>query len=165
MRAKYAEGLGTERDAGPITPLEVLRYNTKMKTFPSEEARKAWDRERHRNHPEYRRSPEAIANANRSIHHIYGALKYIAKHRGLDFNISFNEFQVLRSRLCFYCGGPLSEASASIDRINNELGYVTGNVRPCCHPCNQAKSNFSEATFKDWAVRLYHHYVLGASNG
>jgi hypothetical protein len=91
----------------------------------------------------------------------YRVLKYAAKNRNLECSLSFVDYFTLISNPCFYCGGPLSETGGGLDRINNDIGYVKGNVRPCCHVCNQAKSSFTEAQFREWALRLYNNYVVG----
>ena len=50
---------------------------------------------------------------------------------------------------CHYCHVPLiwskfnlqKGQNHNIDRKNNDLGYVPGNLVPCCGPCNKGKSN------------------------
>jgi len=39
---------------------------------------------------------------------------------------------------------------ASIDRIDNNKGYIKGNVRLLCHWVNNAKSTYSDAVFDDF---------------
>ena len=39
---------------------------------------------------------------------------------------------------------------ASIDRINNNQGYIKGNVRLLCHWVNNAKSTYSDKVFEDF---------------
>jgi len=55
---------------------------------------------------------------------------------------------------CHYCGLKLEELSKvndfynnkssrmSVDVVNNDLGYVAGNLVICCHRCNGIKSDF-----------------------
>ena len=47
-----------------------------------------------------------------------------------------------------------------IDRVDNALGYTTGNVVPCCKQCNHAKSDMPYADFMAWIARLteYHWF-------
>ena len=35
-----------------------------------------------------------------------------------------------------------------IDRIDNKLGYIKGNMTPCCKICNHAKHDL---TFEGWS--------------
>ena len=124
------------------------------------EERKKYSRE------SQKRAREKNANyyhdSNRTVKHRYGVLKNAAKHRGLDCAISFEEYARLTSSPCFYCGGVLSETGGGLDRVINAVGYVAGNVRPCCHPCNQAKSDFTESQFQEWVLRVYNTYILGS---
>jgi hypothetical protein len=89
----------------------------------------------------------------------YTLLKSEAKSRGIDFDITFEEYVNLNSSLCFYCGGLLPEAGYGLDRINNNIGYVSGNCRPCCIICNRAKSTLTENEFKEWSLRLFNHWL------
>ena len=42
-----------------------------------------------------------------------------------------------------------------IDRIDNALGYVIGNVTSCCGTCNKAKATMGRIDFLDWVRRVY----------
>ena len=86
-----------------------------------------------------------------------------AKRLGKDFNLSLEEYKELLSCPCFYCKGPLPETGTGLDRINSDLGYVHGNVRPCCKKCNQAKSNMTEREFKEWILRIFNAWIQGDS--
>ncbi len=46
-----------------------------------------------------------------------------------------------------------------IDRINSNIGYIEGNIVPCCKHCNSAKNTMTESEFKEWIVRLYNNYI------
>lgn len=75
--------------------------------------------------------------------------------RGLEFDLTLDQFQSLVYSNCYLCGvEPTSiknhnSANAKpiktngIDRLDPKLGYVIDNVRPCCWKCNRAKSNLS----------------------
>jgi len=64
-----------------------------------------------------------------------------AKRSGRDWTITFEEYKILRSMSCHYCGGALPESSRGLDRIDNSEGYLTENVLPCCGGCNTFRSN------------------------
>lgn len=80
-----------------------------------------------------------------------------ARNRNLEFSVSLNEFEYLTSQRCHYCNRPpqrtISVSSGSkytyngIDRKDSNLGYVTGNMLPCCFPCNRAKSDMTYEEF------------------
>lgn len=41
-----------------------------------------------------------------------------------------------------------------LDRLNNNLGYVTGNVVPCCGPCNMMKRTLTVDEFIERCTRV-----------
>lgn len=63
-----------------------------------------------------------------------------AKGRGLVWDISRQDYRLLRSQQCHYCGDNLPETSCGLDRKDAALGYTLTNVVPCCLDCNQAKN-------------------------
>ena len=44
-----------------------------------------------------------------------------------------------------------------IDRVDNDKGYVRGNIVPCCTNCNIAKNTFLITEFEEWINRVYEH--------
>lgn len=74
------------------------------------------------------------------------------------------EFLTLSFGKCYYCGTnpenmTKSETSENIayngiDRIDNNLGYVYGNVVTCCKDCNSMKSNLNEDRFLEHAKKI-----------
>ena len=44
-----------------------------------------------------------------------------------------------------------------IDRVDNTLGYVEGNVVSCCKMCNIAKASYTKTEFLDWINQVYRH--------
>jgi hypothetical protein len=92
----------------------------------------------------------------------YKRLVLQCKYRGLGaIGISFEEWKDLVCLPCFYCGGSLPYSGGGLDRINSNIGYVKGNIRPCCTDCNKAKNSMTESEFKEWALRLYNHWARG----
>ncbi len=96
--------------------------------------------------------------------------------RRLDFSLNEHELRDLFQGRCFYCGTSASQTMNSrnlkstytysgIDRKDNSLGYVSGNVVSCCMQCNFAKRELSHQEFIDWISRVYDHSVhCGAPN-
>jgi hypothetical protein len=99
------------------------------------------------------------------IKSLYGNYKRNAEKRNYEFNLTFEEFKLLISKDCEYCGSPpmqiLKKKMAKygivyngIDRRNNKLGYSKENSVSSCKFCNLAKSTFSENEFLNWIKRL-----------
>ena len=73
-----------------------------------------------------------------------------AATRGHSFEISDEVADALFQAPCHYCGYKPSGKFSGIDRVNNNLGYVEGNVVSCCAWCNRAKGRFSVEAFMEW---------------
>jgi hypothetical protein len=88
-----------------------------------------------------------------------------ARRRGLPFQLSSADASVLFAADCAYCGAPPSNEMhrgrktafrySGIDRRDNALGYVPGNVVSCCKTCNVAKQGMSLQDFQSWIRRAY----------
>jgi len=71
----------------------------------------------------------------------YQKLIYKAKHEHHMMDIPKEEYLKLIASPCEYCGHDLlHETGCGLDRLNNNLGYTTNNVVPCCGVCNQIKN-------------------------
>ena len=53
---------------------------------------------------------------------------------------------------CFYCDKPLE--FTGLDRANNNLGYIPGNVVACCRLCNRMKFRSTQEDFLKRIGRL-----------
>lgn len=84
-----------------------------------------------------------------------------AAARNYEWGISDPIALKLFSSSCHYCGvEPMNRFTATrgtgylmyngIDRMDNKLGYVYGNVVPCCEICNRGKSSRSYEEFSKW---------------
>tara|TARA_R110000765_G_scaffold87201_1_gene167321 strand:+ start:107 stop:451 length:345 start_codon:yes stop_codon:yes gene_type:complete len=84
------------------------------------------------------------------------AAKYLSKvrssaDRGIDFTIKFAEFaKIAREAHCYFTDVPLnlvqSDANQhTLDRIDNDKGYVKGNVVACSFAFNQIKGQLTVA--------------------
>jgi hypothetical protein len=114
-----------------------------------------------------RRLPNGGAARNANL------LKYkaSAKKRNLEWSLSEEQFDLLTSGNCHYCGTEpkqICRASIScrqtsqiiyngIDRVNNTLGYISENTVSCCKVCNRAKDVMSQDEFLSWASRVTRH--------
>jgi len=101
----------------------------------------------------------------------FGSLNNRAKN---PVTISFEEFSRLSLSNCFYCGSPpkkvLLDKDKSgglisnsklyhngIDKIDPSIGFVIGNMLPCCFPCNRSKSNLSVFDFIEHCKKISSH--------
>jgi len=90
------------------------------------------------------------------MHDIDIARRYItkvdyARAKGIKFSLNFYEYKrLVTAKKCRYTGIDLTHTASNtgakiptyvtIDRIENSIGYVTGNVVPCCHAYNSFKA-------------------------
>lgn len=92
-----------------------------------------------------------------------------AKNRGLDFSMTFAEFRRMYTRTrCEYTGiemnlpaledGKQKSTNLTIERVDNRLGYVSGNCIAVCYAANNIKSVFENPsaplTLED-AIRMF----------
>jgi hypothetical protein len=79
----------------------------------------------------------------------YVRLQQSAQRRGIEFALPFTSLKNLyRAKRCFFTGVELvlggdRPNSLTIDRVDNNRGYVPGNVVACSHAFNQAKGDLS----------------------
>ena len=101
--------------------------------------------------------------------YIYTTYRRNAITRNYSFDLTEEEFFVLLSGNCFYCGIEPQQRSKSktsrsvdvlyngIDRKNNSLGYTPDNVVSCCGACNIAKQGMTIDEFLGHIARIYNH--------
>jgi hypothetical protein len=79
-----------------------------------------------------------------------------ASRKGNSCDLSDAEWSALIHAPCYYCGGSdvnnrtyrsIQFRYNGVDRIDSSLGYVHGNVVPCCKPCNYAKNCLAQEEF------------------
>lgn len=84
-----------------------------------------------------------------------------AQKRGLSWELTDTQFDILTSDICHFCKRPPSNLGKTnlpnglfvyngIDRLDNNAGYTTVNVVTCCKICNRAKRELSLTVFKQW---------------
>lgn len=85
-------------------------------------------------------------------------MKKIARRRSQEFLLTkewFVRWFIKQPLTCGYCERSLSYnreigTSPSIDRKNNQRGYVVGNICLCCELCNRVKNKYF--TFKQMKI-------------
>lgn len=103
-----------------------------------------------------------VADTNRQLNSLPLCILYVnrklnvyrrsARDRGHAWELTREQFVVLISSCCYYCG---ATEHSGIDRVNNSLGYTVENSRPCCKVCNYAKNTMSVQDFFAWIDRIY----------
>ena len=87
---------------------------------------------------------------------VIGQYKFSARRRNLAYAISNDEMDIFLLNRCHYCNAPPSRTKSTpagsfiyngIDRVDNDRGYVMGNVVTCCADCNYAKRLLSYDDF------------------
>lgn len=89
----------------------------------------------------------------------FRVLKRSAEVRGIKVHISFDEYLKIVADPCRYCGGCLPKSGSGVDRIDNKIGYVSGNLCPCCSACNIAKRAMTESEFRCWVLQVSNHWA------
>ena len=86
-----------------------------------------------------------------------------ARTRKLDFVLTYEQFQELVTKNCYYCGDNPNLLMESrfdkkllngIDRMDNSLGYSLANCVPCCRVCNKIKSAMGHDSFIEHAHKI-----------
>lgn len=100
-----------------------------------------------------------------SMNHLFNGYRKKAFNRNLLFDLNLEEFKIITSKNCHYCGiEPKQRAYTGsrqngsyiyngIDRKNNLIGYNSDNIVPCCGKCNWAKSTMPYDEFIAWLDR------------
>lgn len=77
-----------------------------------------------------------------------GYYKYRANKKNIEWGIDDEYAKAHFVCNCYYCGDPPSfENLNGIDRVDNSMGYIEGNIVPCCTTCNMRKGKMSEDEF------------------
>lgn len=96
----------------------------------------------------------------------YSCVKQHARSRNLEFSITIDyisnllveqDFKCALSRLpieLYYGGIKHSKNTASLDRINNSIGYITNNIQWLHKDVNWMKQDFEEKYFLDLCLSI-----------
>jgi hypothetical protein len=143
--------------------------NTEQRKYVSrdpEKVRAAQKLARLNNIDKYKAREHATA---RTVEGRYRLAKSSAKKRGLEFSLSFEEYDSLvKGNACHYCDGKLPETGVGIDRKDSAVGYHFTNLVPCCFTCNTMKNAFLtyEEMLLVWNYRRNKNgKAIGASSG
>ena len=118
----------------------------------------------------YRNEKGKLEQGISSMRQAITTYKKNAKSNGREYKLTEEQFKEITQKDCYYCGAKPDNVRKNkynngnyiyngIDRIDNNKGYVTGNIVPCCKICNIAKHNLTIQEFKDWIRRVYNRLV------
>jgi hypothetical protein len=63
------------------------------------------------------------------------------RRRTIDFDLTLDQCVKIWDQGCHYCGEVLiNKSGSSLDRRDNNLGYMLSNVLPCCGDCNKVRN-------------------------
>jgi hypothetical protein len=83
------------------------------------------------------------------------------KNSNFVFAVTREEFTIITSMDCYMCGKQSNEShNNGIDRINNKLGYISGNIMPCCGNCNYIKNEYDIYKLLVKFCQIYHKRLL-----
>ena len=124
----------------------------------------------HKGKPSGHRLPFGEASFNL----LYYTYLKSAEYRGIEFSIDKDEFKRITKEVCFYCGAEPSQIMNNsspqkqlygdwiyngIDRIDDDFGYVAGNVVTSCKKCNYAKQGMTTNEFINHIKKIYHYQI------
>jgi hypothetical protein len=108
----------------------------------------------------YDKNREVIIQRNknwldaRPEYKLWHAARSRSKRKGMEFNIEVSDIVI--PELCPYLNVPMD--SPSLDRIDNNLGYVKGNVEVISLKANRMKNNASLKELISFSKRILHVY-------
>jgi len=111
-----------------------------------------------------------LADGEAAFNALLANWKGDAKRRGYAWALSKDQVKHLTKQPCYYCGALPAQTYSrqtyngdyvynGIDRLDNDKGYITDNVVPCCKYCNFGKNDRSITEFRDWVKQVYEHFV------
>lgn len=87
----------------------------------------------------------------------YSVYAWRANRDGYDFELPYEKFEKMVNEKCYYCSMEKKTILLGIDRLDNSLGYVEGNIVTCCKTCNMMKNTLNEATFILMCAHIAHY--------
>jgi len=116
-----------------------------------------------------KRDIHTLPMGNASFNMLLARMEARAERRGLDWQITVSQVRLFTKQPCHYCGAEPSQVArthnsngayiySGLDRIDNDRGYVDGNVVPCCSVCNYAKRSMTVKEFYAWIERVHTHH-------
>ena len=96
-------------------------------------------------------NPEKVKEINKqsseNINCHYKNYRLSAESRRLEFPFTKEEFILIVSLPCYYCGIIQPKGFNGIDRLDSTIGYSLDNCRSCCEMCNMMKGTCGPIIF------------------
>ena len=125
----------------------------------------------------YCRTNTKIPTIKAPINVYYCQYENGARSRGLNFEITKNDFENIVSKNCYFCNEepkPIQSLKTytrckedlhvnGIDRLDSNRGYELDNLVPCCQTCNRMKMSMSKDNFLNKINQIYNNFVKGST--
>lgn len=119
----------------------------------------------HKGQQSGRTLPKGESNFNNLLY----TYKKSAEKRGIIFELTEVQFRKLTKQSCHYCGKKPSQIHSAgkkkrfngywihngIDRIDDSMGYIFGNVVSACKRCNYSKQGMTKNEFLEMIREIY----------
>ena len=89
-----------------------------------------------------KRNREHAAKHRSTLKGRFSALRGESRRRGLEFSMTFEQYQALWSEFsgcCYCCLAPIAHDGPCLDRLDNSSGYSVENCVLCCGFCNRLR--------------------------
>lgn len=92
----------------------------------------------------------------------YPEYRYNAKKRGINFELTVEQFKEIIKQKCHYCGGYSKDRNVKsrgngIDRKDSNEGYIYENCVTCCATCNFVKNKMGYRDFIKYIRDIYNN--------
>src|SRR5690606_4279923 len=111
------------------------------------ETHRAWAQKNKQHLDEYRKSYFASRKERFPLQVVFNSIKQSSKRRGIHFDLTLEDLEKVWTTTCPVLGIPIKlnsvrqDDSISVDRINNSIGYVPGNICVMSWRANHLKLN------------------------
>ncbi len=118
----------------------------------------------------------SIEQGEAAFNRLYISYQRNAIMRNLEWKLDKQIFRELTKENCYYCGAEASQTIGKknnglyfyngLDRKNSSIGYVPGNVVPCCGTCNKLKGQLDHNDFlkQIQAIACHQNSLAALSN-
>lgn len=109
------------------------------------------------------------------LNRLYWLYVNSAKHRGIKFDLEYDDVLVVIQLPCHYCGRigvrQYSKKGVGVidvngmDRKDSSVGYTKNNILPCCSTCNYMKHKLSYIDFLKQVSTIHNHFATSNMTG
>ena len=134
-----------DENADKVAMYDVAHKTKKLETIGIDKVREIRNKtatEWRKNNPDKVHSSNLKSKGNPQER--LNSIKYTAKDKGINFNISDNYAIKIISSRCIYCNGKNKDSVNGIDRIDSSKGYIYDNIVSCCSHCNVCIKNTTD---------------------